>query len=223
MKRIEADDAPDAARLAAQHIARQLAQLVEQNGRSSVAFSGGSSPQLMFDELVSLAVPWDAIHVFQVDERVAPDGDPARNWTDLHDRLLAPAQVPQGNCHAMNVTAASLADAAEEYAAALVEMVDGNFDVVHLGLGDDGHTASWPPGDPVVSSMDDVAVVESFRGFRRLTLTPQAVNRARHVVWLVTGEEKAAALSALDRGDAAIPASAVRSAAADVVITDAEI
>jgi 6-phosphogluconolactonase len=123
----------------------------------------------------------------------------------------------------MNVTSALPADAAAAYGAALVDIVDGIIDVVHLGLGDDGHTASWPPGDSVVSSADDVAVVGPYRGFTRLTLTPQAVNRARQVLWLVTGDEKTSALSSLDRGDVAIPASVVRRAVADVVVTDVRI
>jgi len=220
MRKTKADDAPGAARLTAHLIADRLAGLVEQNGQASVAFSGGSSPLLMFKELASIPVPWEATQVFQVDERVAPDGDPARNWTDLHDLLLAPAQVPYENRHPMGVTVEPLADAASDYGALLVKVVSGVIDVVHLGLGDDGHTASWPPGDPVISSTNDVAVVGPYRGILRMTLTPRAVNRARHVVWLVTGENKSDALSSWDSGDAAIPASAVRRAAEDVVVTD---
>jgi 6-phosphogluconolactonase len=222
MRRIKADDAPGAALLAAQLLADRLTRMVEQNGRASVAFSGGSSPLLMFKALASLPVTWEATHVFQVDERVAPDGSPARNWTDLHHLLLAPAQVPPENRHPMGVTSEPLADAAAEYRAVLVEKTNGVIDVVHLGLGDDGHTASWPPGDPVISSTTDVAVVAPYRGFQRMTLTPQAVNRAGQVVWLVTGKDKSDALASLDSRDAAIPASAVRRAEADVVVTDVQ-
>ena len=223
MRRIEADDAPGAAHLAAQLISDRLTRLVDQNGKASVALSGGSSPRLMFKELASIPVPWHAIHVFQVDERVAPDENPARNWMDLRDLLLAPAKVPDENRHAMDVTAKALAEAAAEYGAVLAETVNGVIDVVHLGLGDDGHTASWPPGDPVISSTQDVAVVGPYRGVLRMTLTPRVVNRAGCVVWLVTGAAKSDALASLERGDGAIPASAVRRAAEDVVFTDLQI
>ena len=223
MRKVKADDAPEAARLAAQLVADRLTLLVNQNGQASVAFSGGSTPALMFRELATIPVPWDAIHVFQVDERVAPDGSPARNWTDLQDLLLAPAQVPDENRHPMDVTAKPLAGAAAEYGAVLAETVNGVIDVVHLGLGEDGHTASWPPGDPVLSSTDDVALVGPYRGLLRMTLTPQAINRARQVVWLITGAEKSDALSSLESSDGAIPASAVRRAADDVVFTDLQI
>jgi 6-phosphogluconolactonase/glucosamine-6-phosphate isomerase/deaminase len=144
---------------------------------------------------------------------VAPDGDAERNLTGL----LA-ALPPEGRAavRPMPVTDPDLEAAAARYASSL----PAAFDVVHLGLGDDGHTASLVPGDPSLEADDrDVAVAGPYRGRRRMTLTFRAIARAGLVLWLVTGADKAAMLPRLLAGDPTIPAGRVRAARA-VVLAD---
>jgi 6-phosphogluconolactonase len=201
---------PDASALAtrgAALITEVISNALEARGLAAVAFSGGHTPAPMFAELASHDLPWERVHVFQVDERVAPDGHPDRNLVALRANLLD--RVP-AHAHPMPVTAADLNSAAERYAAQLHAICGGILDLVHLGLGDDGHTASWPPGDPVVDAPHDVAVVGPYRGRKRMTLTPAAVNRARRILWLVDGADKADVLARLLQGDDALPASHVR-------------
>ena len=180
---------------------------VARNGRFCLAVSGGRTPSAMLAHLARAALAWERVHVFQVDERVVPDGDPGRNLTDLQRELLD--RVP-AHAHLMDVTAADPEAAAAAYATELDEVCGGALDLVHLGLGDDGHTASWPPGDPVVADERDVALAGPYAGFRRMTLTPRAVNRAASIFFLVSGADKRDALAALRRGDPALPASRVR-------------
>ncbi|HVQ88599.1 MAG TPA: 6-phosphogluconolactonase [Actinomycetes bacterium] len=202
---------------AASCLANRLTELVDLQGQASVAFSGGKTPQVMFDELARMDVPWQAVHVFQVDERVAPDGDPDRNWTGLTQGLLEPAGIPRSHRHAIPVTSFTPEAAASEYGRTISMIAGQRIDVIHLGLGDDGHTASWPPGDAaVISAAADVASINSFRGFPRVTLTPRMVNRADAIVWLVTGTDKSAALSSLANHDGAVPAAAVRESDSDM-------
>jgi 6-phosphogluconolactonase len=198
----------DVAARAADAVAAAAASAVEARGRCALAFSGGSTPTAMLAELVTQQVPWEQVDVFQVDERVAPDGHPDRNLTTLRAALLD--RVPVGGAYPMPVTAPDLAAAAGDYAAQLRDVCGGVLDLVHLGLGDDGHTASWPPGDPVVDAAADVTVVGPYRGRLRMTLTPAAVNRARRILWLVSGSTKAEPLSQLVTGDERIPATWVR-------------
>jgi len=159
-------------------------------------------------------VPWDRVDLFQVDERVAPDGAADRNLTALRESLPAPARV-----HPMPVERGDLEAAAKRYAETLASVAGSPpvLDLVHLGLGDDGHTASLVPGDPVLDVRDrEVAISGPYQGRRRMTLTYPALDRARQVLWLVTGEGKAAMLARLHAGDAAIPAGRVRAARATV-------
>lgn len=174
-------------------------------GVFNLALSGGSTASVLMKALVDTEIFWGRVNVYQVDERVAPDGDAARNATALIAELVEQVGLPPGRLHLMDVTAADLADAARRYAAAL----PAHLDVVHLGLGDDGHTASWPPGDAVLDATEDVAVVGPFNGHLRMTLTPQAVNRAAHRVFLVTGEAKVTMLGRLLAGGSGIPAGRV--------------
>ena len=120
--------------------------------------------------------------------------------------------IPAGNVHAMPVEDADLDAEAAAYADELraVAGADGGLDVVHLGLGDDGHTASWPPGDPVVDATAPVAVVGPFNGRLRMTLTPPAVNRARWIMWEIAGASKGPVVARLLAGDPALPCSHVR-------------
>jgi 6-phosphogluconolactonase len=204
---------PDAvAQAGAEFVAERALGAVEDHGTFHFAVSGGHTPWAMFAALASQTVPWDAVLIYQVDERVAPPGDPSRNLTHLTEALgSAPAIVLP-----MPVNDADLTAAAAAYATDL----PGQFDLVHLGLGPDGHTASLVPGDPVLSVTDRlVAVTGLYQGQVRMTLTYPALARARQLLWLVTGADKKAALSSLLAGDTTIPAGRVE-AAASLVLAD---
>jgi 6-phosphogluconolactonase len=197
---------------AAERVAALARASVAERAVCHVAFSGGRTPGLMFTALLSMEVPWRELHVWQVDERIAPASSPDRNLTQLQQDLLRRAPIPPANIHPMPVEAADLDEAASSYAAELHQLADGVLDVVHLGLGDDGHTASWPPHHPILEARQtDVAVVGPFHGTMRMTLTPPAVNRARAIFFLVTGRDKAQVVSQLLGGNRALPASRVRS------------
>jgi 6-phosphogluconolactonase len=204
---------PDAvAQAGAEFVAERARAAVEDHGTFYFAVSGGHTPWAMFAALARETVAWDAGVIYQVDERVAPPGDPSRNLTHLTEALAsAPATVLP-----MPVNDADLTAAAAAYATDLPEQ----FDLVHLGLGPDGHTASLVPGDPVLSVTDRlVAVTAPYQGQVRMTLTYPALARARQLLWLVTGADKKAALSSLLAGDTGIPAGRVQ-AAASLILAD---
>jgi 6-phosphogluconolactonase len=207
------DDADSVARAAAKTIAADASAAIAARGRFALAVSGGHTPWIMLRALTGEDVPWAGVHVYQVDERVAPDGDPDRNLTHLRESLLQHAPLRPEQIHAMPVEAADLEAAAAEYARTLWEIAGSPpvLDLVHLGLGPDGHTASLVPGDPVLDIADrDVAVTGVYQGRRRMTLTYPALNRARRVLWVVTGSEKAEMLRRLRDGDVSIPAGRIR-------------
>jgi 6-phosphogluconolactonase len=204
---------------AAVWVAEQIWAAVADRGAAHVAVSGGNTPTAMFGTLATLPVPWGAVHIWQVDERVAPDGDPDRNLVDLQAALLS--KVP-ATPHLFDVTNPDLDAAMSAYARDLQQSCGGVLDVVHLGLGDDGHTASWPPGDPVVDVTDtDVARSLEYKGRVRLTLTVPAVNRAREIMFLVAGDDKARAVAALVDGAGTVPASHVRRDGTVVLLDEA--
>jgi 6-phosphogluconolactonase len=185
---------------------------VKSRGRFIMAVSGGRTPWLMLRALAVDELPWKQVHVFQVDERVAPAGDPARNLVHLRDSLLDHAPLLPYHVHAMPIEAAELDRAAEQYALTLRDVAGAPpvLDLIHLGLGADGHTASLVPEDPVLDVTDaDVAVTGPYQGRRRMTLTFPIINRSRLILWLVTGGEKAEALVHLRDGDRSIPGSRV--------------
>jgi 6-phosphogluconolactonase len=197
------------AKRAAAIIAESARAAAAARGRFVVAVSGGHTPWVMLRQLATQEVPWPAVHVFQVDERIAPAGDPDRNLTHLRESLLEHAPLRPEQIHAMPVEAVDLKAAAADYAAMLRGLagMPPVLDLVHLGLGPDGHTASLVPGDAVLTVRDrDVALTDPYQGRRRMTLTYPAINRARCVLWVVTGSEKAAMLARLCAGDAGIPA-----------------
>jgi 6-phosphogluconolactonase/glucosamine-6-phosphate isomerase/deaminase len=212
MKFVVAPDGDSAARLTAASIARRLARAVRVRGEASVAFSGGRTPGLMLAALAEHSLPWGQIDVFQVDERVAPDGDPARNAQLLE---VLPRSVRR--VALMPVTAQRLGAAAQRYAALLPERLD----VVHLGLGADGHTASWPPGDPVIDAAESVALSGVYQGTIRMTLTPHVVNAARARVVLAVGADKADPVQRWLRGDTSVPVSRVHRAGTTVYLDSA--
>jgi 6-phosphogluconolactonase len=216
IRRVKIQVYPDedtVARKAAAVIAADIAAAVAARGRYVLAVSGGRTPWLMLRMLAGEPLPWPLVHVVQVDERVAPVGDPDRNLAHLRASLLTRARLSPDHIHAMAVEATDLDRAAARYAATLRDVAGSPpvLDLVHLGLGSDGHTASLLPGDPVLDVTDaDVAVAGPYQGRRRMTLTFPIINRSRLVLWLVTGPEKAATLVRLCNGDRSIPAARVR-------------
>ncbi len=216
--KIEVFADPDrVAREAAHIIAAEARGAVAARGRFVAAFSGGQTPWLMLRALADEDVPWDKVHIVQVDERVAAAGDRDRNLTHLRESLLDYAPVPPDHVHAMPVEEPDLNAAAAQYALTL-ESVAGSppvLDLVHLGLGPDGHTASLVPGDPVLEIANaDVAMTGAYQGHPRMTLTYPILNRSRRILWIVTGGEKAGMLVRLRNGDRSIPAGRLRQDAA---------
>jgi 6-phosphogluconolactonase len=213
------DDAQAVAHAAADFIAAAARDGVAERGRFAMAVSGGRTPWLMLRALAGRVVPWPQVHVFQVDERIAPDGDPDRNLTHLRESLLARVSLPPDQVHAMPVGAADIGAAARAYEGELCAVAGRPpvLDLVLLGLGPDGHTASLVPGDLSLEITDaDVALAGPYQGRRRMTLTYPALDRARRVLWVVTGAEKASMLRRLLAADRTIPAGRVRQERAQV-------
>jgi 6-phosphogluconolactonase len=201
------------AREAAAIVASEARAVIAARGRFIVAVSGGRTPWQMLRALAGEDVPWDRVHVVQVDERVAPVGHPDRNFTHMRESLLKHAPLRIEQIYAMPVEDEDLAAAAARYALTLRKIAGSPpvLDLVHLGLGPDGHTASLVPGDPVLDVTDaDVALTGVYQGRHRMTLTYPILNRSQRVLWLVTGSEKAGMLARLRDGDTSIPAGRVR-------------
>lgn len=230
---LAADALPGAA---ASRIAALLSGVLSGRGRASLAVSGGRTPALMLAELAGADLPWARIDVLQVDERVAPTGHADRNLTGLESTLgvvgavIHPLPVDGvGNRGSRAPVPTSThrtprphGDAAVQATAQLHRVAPLGIDVVHLGLGDDGHTASLIPGDPVLAADGDgVALTGPYRGRQRLTLTYAALARSGAIVWLVAGGDKAAVLPRLLSGDTTIPAGRVRRDRAEVWCDDA--
>jgi 6-phosphogluconolactonase len=205
--------AESVAREGAAIIAADAQAALAARGRFILAVSGGQTPWLMLRELAGEDIPWDRVHVAQVDERVAPAGHPDRNLTHLRESLLEHAPLRAEQIYAMPVEAPDLEAAASRYAETLRAIAGSPlvFDLVHLGLGPDGHTASLVPGDPVLDVTDaDVALTGVYQGRRRMTLTYPMINRSRRILWLVTGSDKVGMLRGLLSGDKSIPAGRMR-------------
>jgi 6-phosphogluconolactonase len=192
---------------AASIVADYAREAVAARGSFTMAVSGGRTPWVMLRRLAAARIPWQAVHVFQVDERVAPAGHTDRNLTHLRESLAA-APLPPDQLYAMPVESPDLEAAAGAYAATLRKIAGepAILDLVHLGLGPDGHTASLVPGDPVLEIDNaDVALSGPYQGRRRMTLTYPIINRARRILWVVTGGEKTGMVNRLLEGDRAIP------------------
>jgi 6-phosphogluconolactonase len=216
-------DAGVVARQAAKLIAKEARDSVSVRGKFVMAVSGGKTPWIMLRNLGQEDMPWNSVHVVQVDERIAAPGDPDRNLTHLRESLLASAPLHPEQLHAMPVESCNFESVCTRYALAL-EKIAGSppvLDLVHLGLGPDGHTASLVPADPVLEVQDaDVALTGTvYQGHRRMTLTYPIINRSRFVLWLFTGEEKSPMLPRLLAGDVSIPAGRVRANRA-VILAD---
>lgn len=203
--RVEIVVAPDAARAAeraAVRIASRLRDAIRRRGVATLALSGGSTAPPMIAALAEHDVAWTAVGVWQVDERVAPDGDDARN-----SGQLAPLAALGCRVRSMPVTSVDARAAARRYGVSL----PARLDVAHLGIGDDGHTASWPPGAPEVAAADrSVELVERFNGWPRMTLTARVVNEARCRVVLATGAAKRPMIERWLLDDRSLPISRVR-------------
>jgi 6-phosphogluconolactonase len=205
-------DDESTARAAAKFIAAEAAAAVAARGQFVMAVSGGRTPWIMLNALGNEEVQWERIHVVQVDERIAPAEHPDRNLAHLRETLLDHSPIRPDQIHAMPVESPDLEVAARHYASTLSKIAGSPpmLDLVHLGLGTDGHTASLVPGDLVLDVSDvDVAVTGVYQGRRRMTLTYPIINRARRILWLVTGNEKVGALLRLRKCDSSIPAGQV--------------
>jgi 6-phosphogluconolactonase len=206
-------DADAVAKEAARLIAVESRTSVATRGRFIIAVSGGKTPWQMLRALASEDVPWKSFHVVQVDERIAPDGDPDRNFTHLREKLLENAPLPPERIYAMPVEETDVEAGAQNYARTLREIAGAPpiLDLAHLGLGPDGHTASLVPSDPLLDIADrDVALTGLYMNRRRMTLTYPMLNRSRRILWLVTGAEKVEMLPRLRAADVSIPAGRVR-------------
>lgn len=198
---------------AAKFIAAEARAAVAARGRFIMAVSGGRTPWLMLRALANEDVPWKDVHVVQVDERIAPAGDPDRNLTHLRESLLSHAPMPPEQIHAMPVNADDLVAACANYAQTLEQIASAPsvLDLVHLGLGGDGHTASLIPDDPVLNVFDrDVALTGVYQKRCRMTLTYPLLNRSRKILWVATGAEKAEMIARLREADKTIPAGRIR-------------
>lgn len=214
-------DDESTARAAAKFIAAEAAAAVAARGQFVMAVSGGRTPWIMLRALATEELPWEHIHVVQVDERVAPAGHSDRNLTHLLESLahspLRPEQI-----HAMAVELPDLEETVRRYTSTLRDLAGSPaiLDLVHLGLGPDGHTASLVPGDPVLKLANaDVALTGEYQHRRRMTLTYPMIDRARRILWLATGGEKAGMLARLRHGDPSIPAGKISQDRA-VIFTD---
>lgn len=223
--RLEVANTPEeAAVVAARLIATVLGIAIGRRTRASMALSGGSSPLPMLKALAREPLDWSAIHVYQVDERVVARGDSARNLGALDEILVWRGPLPRRNLHPMWVDRADLSSAADSYGEEVASVAGTPviLDLVHLGLGPDGHTASLFPGDPALAVTDrPVTTTGQHNGYRRMTLTFPVLNRARNVLWFVTGKDKAGVLADLYAGGAPFPAGRVARRRA-VVVADIE-
>jgi 6-phosphogluconolactonase len=212
MKMEVLSDPEAVAQEAAARIAAEARAAVAERGVFVMAVSGGHTPWVMLRALAGEDIPWAKVYAAQVDERVAPAGDPDRNLTHLRESLLQHAPLLPEQIYAMPVESPDLQSAAMQYTAVLAKIAGSPpiLDRVHLGLGPDGHTASLVPGDPVLEiSNADIGVTGIYQGRRRMTMTFPIINRARQVLWLITGEEKVGMLARLREGDRSIPAGRV--------------
>ena len=222
MEILRFESVDEAAEVAAGFVSSCAREAIAERQRFIMALSGGSTPWRMLAVLAGHELPWETVHIAQVDERLAPDGDSDRNLTYIQARFIDKAGIPAERLYAMPVHAASLEAGAQQYNQTLISLSGRPpvLDLVHLGLGSDGHTASLLPGDALLDEAEqDVGITSPYRGQPRMTLTYPVINRARKILWLITGVGKAAMLDRLVKGDTRIPAGRVSQAQA-TIITD---
>ncbi len=206
---------------AARFIASMARQTIADRGRFVMAVSGGKTPWRMLQALAYEDVPWKGIYVVQVDERVAPAGHPDRNLTHIRESLLAHTPIKEDHIYEMPVELNDLESAVTAYAATLCKLAGTPpvLDLVHLGLGSDGHTASLVPGDPALNVNDnDVAITGIYQGRKRMTLTYPMLNRSKNILWVITGAEKTHMLKRLQAADTSIPAGRISQEAAIIMV-----
>ncbi|SDA90274.1 6-phosphogluconolactonase [Algoriphagus alkaliphilus] len=201
--------ADEVAKEAAIYIADRIRENVTRKGSFTMAISGGRTPWEMIKELAKEDLHWEKVFLFQVDERIAPDAHPDRNLTQLFKAIEGTKLVLRLNIFPMRVTADNLNEACEEYADHITRLTEnGKFDLIHLGLGTDGHTASLVPGDAVLAVQDKTVAItgDTYQGRHRMTLTYPLINQAAKILWVITGAEKAEMLNRLLHQDPSIPA-----------------
>jgi 6-phosphogluconolactonase len=213
----------EVARTAAAWIAGFLRATVAHAQRATFAVSGGRTPGLMLAALSHEDVPWEHVHILQVDERLAPENHPDRNLSGLTQNLLAHTNVPPANVHPMRVTSDMTPNGlAQDYARVLDRIAPNGIDLIQLGLGDDGHTASLVPNDRSLSIHDQrVTFTDEYSGYLRLTLTYSEIARGSALMWLATGETKAQRIAQLVAGDVSIPAGRIRHSSQTIFCDDA--
>ena len=217
-------DAAAAASASATAIAIYLTDAVNKRGEATFAVSGGSTPAAMLSMLSTMDLPWNDIVILQVDERIAPDGDPERNINMLHRELIEPLAARDFH---PTVAPMAVQNAIEVNAEDYGELIESlaPIDVVQLGLGSDGHTASLVPDDCILKFIRPsdplVAITAPYQGTRRMSLTVPALRAASHRVWLATGSGKATAVKQLVRADQTIPATLVACPSDRVVVDEA--
>lgn len=207
--------AEEVAAQAAKYIEEKIRAGILEKGQFSLAISGGRTPWEMMKILVKAKLRWEKVNIFQVDEREAPDGHPDRNLTQLFQSLEGSGILTRVNIFPMHTVADDLSAETEKYSKIIHQVTgEGILDLVHLGLGSDGHTASLIPGDPVCEVTDrDIALTEQpYQGRKRMTMTYPLINRAKEIVWIVTGKEKAEMLKRLQNQDPGIPAGRINPA-----------
>lgn len=214
--------AEDAGIRAAGIIAGKIQDAVAESGTACIALSGGDTPKTMLRALASRALPWRKVMIFQVDERIVAIDDPRRNLAGLTAAFARVPRWPRTLC-AMPVDNESPRAGTARYVDELRAWAGNppHIDVVHLGLGEDGHTASLFAGGDGLDTGCDVAVTGPYKGTQRMTLTLNAINRSHSRVWLVTGSAKRLVVQRFLDGDAALVASRVSRINATLVLDDA--
>jgi 6-phosphogluconolactonase len=214
------EDERSAAVYGAKRIGEAARNAVLERGSCSLALSGGSTPSQKLSVLAGEDIPWAKVHIFQVDERAVPINSPQRNFANLRSILLSRVAAPEENIHPMPVDTDDLDAGARAYERELTTVLGSPpiLDLVHLGLGADGHTASLVPGDAdLARTSADVTVSGPYQGSRRMTLTYPILNRARAILWFVLGQDKAEMLQRLIKGDTSIPAGRIERSRAILV------
>ena len=192
------------AQASAHHITGILEEVLSGQEHASLALSGGNTPQLMFSELVASGFRWDRVHLFWVDERCVPPGDPLSNYGHAEHDLIIPAHIPKHQVHRISGELLP-SHAAERYVEEIREFFAleageiPHFDIVHLGMGADAHTASLFPGEPLLDDRDRIAAAVYAEKLQqwRVTLLPGVLMNAKHTVFLVAGGDKADAVRAV--------------------------
>lgn len=212
----------EVAKEAALYLAERIRENIAKKGFFTLAISGGRTPWEMIKELATEDLSWEKVFLFQVDERIAPDGHQDRNMTQLFKALQGTSLITRLNIFPMHVIAEDLEQACTEYADIIKDITEtGKLDLVHLGIGTDGHTASLIPDDEVLEVRDrDVALTNHpYQGRQRMTLTYPMINQAEKILWVITGEEKAEMLNRLLNQDSTIPAGKISQQQA-VILTE---